>query len=296
MKRAGNKVIAILLTLILAPLISSNVFAQHAHDVPPATVGDRRLTVSLDIDTLAGDTTEYLGRLKLIDVDTNKTIPHVTFFIKLSKEGTVLLKEWFHDHEGDLPFKIRPKDTSKVTVFGVQEPTLNGYMKSGGNPVVIEGPLFMTNGVYNFNIEVFSIDNDKTILNKPLKYEINMSIGKIEEESISPVQSDGQTDISVAMKLTKKSTLLAIKNAGDTEVYSIKIKASDGSIRFVKAKGWDREKLDPSTVMIKTADRPISTGKSLFVMLVVDNRASGIEWTAFDAKLIILSSGALIPK
>jgi hypothetical protein len=98
--------------------------------------------------------------------------------------------------------------------------------------------------------------------------------------------------ITVNMKEKKKSTLLAVKNAGDIPVYSIKIKATDGKIKFVKAKGWDREKLDLSTVIIKTKDAPFSTGKSLLVMLIIDNR-SAIEWTALDAERNVISSGML---
>lgn len=105
-----------------------------------------------------------------------------------------------------------------------------------------------------------------------------------------------QHDISVAMKLKKKSTLLAVKNTGDAEIYSVKIKASDGNVRYVKAKGWDREKVDASTVIVRTSDKPLIEGKSLVVILVIDNKGSGIEWTALDAKAGILSSGALIPK
>jgi len=110
------------------------------------------------------------------------------------------------------------------------------------------------------------------------------------------VKEEKQNLITVNMKEKKKSTLLAVKNAGDIPVYSIKIKAMDGKIKFVKAKGWDREKLDLSTVMIKTVDMAFSAGKSLLVMLVIDNKASGIEWTAFDAENNVISSGALIPK
>ena len=116
--------------------------------------------------------------------------------------------------------------------------------------------------------------------------------------SIEPPVSEQitQGDVSVAMKLKKKSALLAIKNTGDEEIYSVKIKASDGSVRYVKAKGWDREKVDASTVIVRTSDKPITEGKSLLVILVIDNRASGIEWTALDVKTTVLSSGALIPK
>ena len=178
-RRSG--IIIALLVFLLTPLLSFDAFAQHGHEPPPAVVGNRNLTVSLSIDPMTGGASEYSGRLKLVDVNTNSTVPHVTYFVTISKEEKVLMKEWFHDHEGDLPFKIKPKEGSKVTVYGEQEPTLNGYMKRGNNPVVIEGPLLMTDGIYNFTIEIFSIDNDKTILNDPIKYDVNVPIGKQDE-------------------------------------------------------------------------------------------------------------------
>ncbi|MGH9878878.1 MAG: hypothetical protein ACRD5H_14700, partial [Nitrososphaerales archaeon] len=63
-------------------------------------------------------------------------------------------------------------------------------------------------------------------------------------------------NVSVAIKTTKKTTLLAIKNAGDAAVYSVKIKADNGDLNFVKARGWSGEQIDANTVMIKTDDRP----------------------------------------
>jgi hypothetical protein len=228
-------------------------------------------------------------------------IPHVTFFVSISKDGTSVFKEWFHDHEGDLPFTIRPKDTEKVKVFCDREPNLNGCMKTGGNPVIIEGPLLMTAGTYLFKIEVFSIDNDKTILKEPLKFEMEMPIGYSEEHkghenaNVNEAPNAAQSAITVAMKLTKKSTLLAVKNVGEEDVYSVKIKSSDGAIRFVKAKGWEREKVDANTIMIK-GDKPITMGKSLFVILIVEKQGSGIEWTAFDSDTNMLGAGAMIPR
>jgi hypothetical protein len=36
----------------------------------------------------------------------------------------------------------------------------------------------MTSGTYDFIIEIFSIDNDKTLLNEPIRYEIQIPIGE----------------------------------------------------------------------------------------------------------------------
>lgn len=121
------------------------------------------------------------------------------------------------------------------------------------------------------------------------------------KESPKPVpeiKADGERQnlVTVNMKLTKKSTLLKINNAADIAVYGVKIKATDGSIRFVKAKSWAREKIDASTVIVKTADKPILTGRSLFVILIVDNRATGVEWTAFDSSGSTIANGQAMPK
>ncbi len=104
-----------------------------------------------------------------------------------------------------------------------------------------------------------------------------------------------EQNVSVAMKITKKTTLLAIKNAGDAAVYSVKIKADNGDLNFVKARGWDGEQIDASTVMIRTDDRPLMKGRVMVAVLLFEDRNAGLRWTAFDTNASILSSGALLP-
>lgn len=102
-------------------------------------------------------------------------------------------------------------------------------------------------------------------------------------------------DVSVAMKITKKLTLLSIKNNGEFPVFALEIKASDGTIRFVKVKDWDREKIDTRTVSIHTDDKPVIKGRNILALLLLDNKGSGLEWKAYDANRNVISSGALIP-
>ncbi len=104
-----------------------------------------------------------------------------------------------------------------------------------------------------------------------------------------------EKNVSIAIKTTKKITLLAIKNVGDAAVYSVKIKADNGDLNFVKARGWDGEQIDANTVMIKTDDRPVMKERLMVVLLLLDDRHAGLEWTAFDANTGMISSGTLIP-
>ncbi len=103
-----------------------------------------------------------------------------------------------------------------------------------------------------------------------------------------------QPSISVAMKEKKKLTLLAVKNADDIPVYAVKIKATDAKIKFVKARGWEREKVDQNTVIVQTTDKPLTKG-TLIIMVIVDKKGSGLEWSAMDKSGIPIASGALIP-
>jgi phosphate ABC transporter phosphate-binding protein len=97
-----------------------------------------------------------------------------------------------------------------------------------------------------------------------------------------PALSETQ-DITVAMKQTKKTTLIAVKNAGDEPVYAFKIQFKDGTVKFAKAKGWDREKVDASTIMVKTDDKPISQGKSLLTIIIIDKTDAPYMWSALDS-------------
>lgn len=97
--------------------------------------------------------------------------------------------------------------------------------------------------------------------------------------------------VSVAMKHKKKVTLAAVKNNGDEEIFGVQMKIDDGKITFADAKGWERSRIDQSSVIVKTGDRPIMPGKSLIMILRVDNRTSSFEWTVFDAAGNIMAKG-----
>ena len=109
-------------------------------------------------------------------------------------------------------------------------------------------------------------------------------------------QESMDADISVAMKHKKKITLLAVKNNDEFPIYMLELKAMDGKIRFVKAKDWERSKLDASTVMIQTEDRPITKARNMIVLLILDDKNSWLECKAFDEEHNLLLSDMLISK
>jgi hypothetical protein len=97
------------------------------------------------------------------------------------------------------------------------------------------------------------------------------------------------------MKQTKRVTLLSVRNNGESTIHSVEVKNPDGTIRLIKAKGWDGEQLDPSTFKVKvsTNDRPIKRGGNLILLILTENFGSSLQWNVGDSIGKVLASGTV---
>jgi hypothetical protein len=174
-------------------VILPNAFADGLtqENLPPASVGDRDASLFIKIsppilteDTI-GDTTL---ELKLFDANTGEPIKHTSMFVKVEKDGELLMRDLFHTHSGDLLLKIQPTDldVNDVVVYGDTEPYLRGWM-SANDQISVKAPVLLEAGLYHFSIEIFGIDFDKNIFatsNTP-KFESWLSVADIFDENIS---------------------------------------------------------------------------------------------------------------
>lgn len=100
----------------------------------------------------------------------------------------------------------------------------------------------------------------------------------------------------VSMAHTKKLTLVSVKNDGEIPFYSVVLNNPDGKIIFVKAKGWDRERLDEKTVNVYTGLTPIPKGRSLLILLLTDNHASSLFYNVKDKFGNVLADGVVFAR
>jgi len=89
-------------------------------------------------------------------------------------------------------------------------------------------------------------------------------------------------NISVAVKETKKVTLISVQNNDELPLFGIELQVEDSSIKFVKARGWERERIDQGTVMISTDDRPLGAGESMVIVLISDNQNTSLQWSVLS--------------
>ncbi|WP_458745234.1 hypothetical protein [Candidatus Nitrosocosmicus sp. T] len=168
-------IIVMSMFLIVTTAISSNTepsFAQH-HGAPPpmATLGDRSISMNLTIEPkkIISDQDAQLT-MHLMDQKTGQLIQHVTYRLTISNSDQLKLSEFFHSHTGDLTILARDSDSPHLIVGGTFDVLTNAIVPDPAGKIVVKGPLFSEAGEYEIDVEITTVDNDKTDLMVPLVY------------------------------------------------------------------------------------------------------------------------------
>lgn len=164
----------LIMMLALFFVSPQNVFGHGigAETLPPVTIGDRNASIELSISPPVFDPNDPEQRIlvRFFDADTDAVIEHVTYIIELTKDNERIFRYMFHDELGNLILKINSTDSEEITVHGSQNNLLGGWMSDGINPVTLEGPIFSSGGLYEFKIEILTLDKDSKILDERVTY------------------------------------------------------------------------------------------------------------------------------
>ena len=192
--------------LILYPLgtfvsfVSQYVFNQKAYadgltqeNLPPASVGNRQLSLYLKVSppilTTAASHNAYM-QFRLFDASNNQTIQHVTYQITVTRGSSTtslsklnqkpLLLDFFHAHNGLLTLHVEPTNGA-LTIFGEQDPILQAWVADPGGNILVRGPLLLQGGLYHFHVEIFTVDNDRSLFipEQAPKFDAWLSVGDV---------------------------------------------------------------------------------------------------------------------
>lgn len=157
----------------------TDVFAQHMMMPPTASIGDRKIKLSFSTypSNIKSNET-VLTKLAFINESTKQALQHVTVRMEISNstDGRRLLSEFFHSHNGNIDVSFRPVVSLRYAVTGNMDDLTNAWVADPGSPIIINGPIFSQPGKYRILLEVTTIDNDKTDLPQPLKYDLNVPV------------------------------------------------------------------------------------------------------------------------
>ena len=129
--------------------------------------------------------------------ETKENAKNITFLIGLFHNNEMIFRNYFFAEDGVLPIKIIPTQDGEVTIHGEQDSLLGAWHGTESNPIEITGPLFNSGGLYNFEIEVRTIDEPTNIIENSGIYNADLSI----IETTSFIQKDAENlDVQFSVK------------------------------------------------------------------------------------------------
>jgi hypothetical protein len=117
-------------------------------------------------------------KMSLTNENLGEKVKHVTYRISLNKDDQTKISDFFHSHEGDLTILSKNNNSPNINVVGTFDVLTNAIIPYPSGTIGITGPLFSDEGIYKANIEIITIDNDKTDLTTPLKYQFDINVNK----------------------------------------------------------------------------------------------------------------------
>ncbi len=109
----------------------------------------------------------------------------------------MIFRNYFFTSDGLLLIKIKPTQEGEITIHGEQDNLLGAWYRTESSPLEITGPIFNSGGLYNFEIEVRSIDEATNIIENSKVYNADLTV----TETTQFWQKDAQNqDVSFEIK------------------------------------------------------------------------------------------------
>ncbi|MEM3084111.1 MAG: hypothetical protein QXP61_03380, partial [Nitrososphaerales archaeon] len=147
------------MVVILIGLLQQPIYGQALGFVESNSilVGNKRLSLTIDMKPafLDGET-EGTSVIRLREIANDRTIPHVTFNIKLMRASELLFDEYFHSHDGMLSIRFEHVDNDRTQVIGSRESIYNAIVADSSSPIV-RGRV-LGGGLYHYSVTVLSME------------------------------------------------------------------------------------------------------------------------------------------
>lgn len=196
MQFISNPILSIICTFVLLSITSSVIHFEAYGDgltmenLPPASVGNRQASLFIQVSPpiLTSDAAQdTFLKLRLFDANNNQTIQSNSFFVKVTKDDQLLMRELFYTKSGVLTIKFKPTNTpGKWQAYGDIEPTLGGWTATN-DQVRVDAPIFLEGGLYHFEIKFIGIDAAKNIFRQGDEPTFNsyLSVGDVFKKPIT---------------------------------------------------------------------------------------------------------------
>ncbi len=179
--------IFVMVACLLFPASSVYGHGLGIDTISSIDVQGKEISISVEMPMYFENDQEQIT-ITAIEKETKENAKNVTFLIGLFHENELIFRNYFFTEDGILPINIIPTQEEEITIHGEQDSLLGAWHGTESNPIEITGPLFNSGGLYNFEIEVRTIDEPTNIIENSGIYNADLSI----IETTSYIQKDAE--------------------------------------------------------------------------------------------------------
>ena len=139
-------------------------------------VKGKQISVSVELPLSFENKDENQITITATDKETKENAKNITFLIGLFHENKMIFRHYFFTPDGILPINVKHTNENDITIHGEQDPLLGAWYGTVTNPLEISGPIFDSGGLYNFEIEIRTIDDPKNIIQDSQTYYADITV------------------------------------------------------------------------------------------------------------------------
>ena len=148
-------------------------------------VQGKKISISVEMPMYFENNSEQIT-ITVTEDATKENAKNVTFLIGLFHNNEMIFRNYFFTEDGILSLNVIPTQEDEIIIHGNQDSLLGAWHGTESNPIKITGPIFDSSGLYNFEIEVRTIDEPTNIVENSATYNADLSI----IETVTFVQKD----------------------------------------------------------------------------------------------------------
>ena len=165
--------------------------------IPSIDIEGKEISVSVELPLSFDNSNENQITITATDKETKDNVKNITFLIGLFHENEMIFRHYFFTADGSLLIKVNHNNEKEITINGEQDSLLGAYYGTESSPIEITGPIFDSGGLYNFEIEIRTIDDPSNIVQNSQTYNADITVPEI----VQFIQKDSTNqDVSFKIK------------------------------------------------------------------------------------------------
>lgn len=161
---------------LLIPVSNAYGHGLGIDTIKSVNVQGKSVSISVELPMYFDNTNEQQITITATETETKQPAKNVTLLIGLFYQNEMIFRNYFFTENGILPIKVNSSPTGEIQIHGEQDSLLGAWHGSESNPIEISGPIFNSGGLYNFEIEVRTIDDPTNIIEDSGVYNADLSI------------------------------------------------------------------------------------------------------------------------